>query len=470
MTRFRDSLFQRLFAIIAFIASINLALELKGLFLKNGIVPFVLVKEQLEAASIFLPSFFLFQAQDTFIYLVLTTMILVLVLLASHVFRNRFFRASLLLVFYLAYLSFVNFGEPFMSFQWDALLLEMSFLFFLYFFLSQDDDLGKLNIWLFRILVFKLMLMSGLVKLLSGDKVWWDLSALEYHYYTQPLPNFIAFLVHQLPGWFHKLSCIIMFVVELIFPFFIFAGRRLREIAAWAFIVLQVIIFLTGNYGFFNLLTIVLCFSLFSFSETSQKEFKFKASFKYISMVILVLYSVLNLSIVATRFKMPMLFKKPAILYFKSLGALHLANPYGLFAMMTKKRGEIVIQGGRRVPGKLGIEWQDYEFKFKPQKLNAMPMQIAPLQPRLDWQMWFAALSDYKRNPWFVNLVKKLLNNEKDVTVLLAKNPFEKSKPDVIRALYYDYRFNDLDTYWKTKNIWQREYKGVYLKEASLQR
>jgi lipase maturation factor 1 len=472
MSKFRDSLFQRLFAIIASIAILGLGLELKLLFLKNGIVPIETLYFRFNGFSSFLkiPSLFCFLASDWFIWSVLVFAGLSLVILASHIFRNRFIRALFFLIFYICYLSFVNFGEPFMSFQWDALLLESSFLFVIYLFLSQDTKLAKVNIWFFRILVFKLMLMSGLVKIFSGDKSWLDMTALEYHYFSQPLPNFLSFFVHSLPIAFHKLSCLLMFTVELVLPFFIFFGKRLREFAAWAFIVLQVLIFFTGNYGFFNLLTIVLCFSLFDFQSSSQENFKFQKTFRYISVIVLALYGLVSLSLIFSRVKVMPFMLKPAQIYYKTLGRLHICNPYGLFAMMTKKRGEIVIQGGRKIPGEFGVEWKDYKLRYKPQDLKLLPMQIAPLQPRLDWQMWFAALSSYKRNLWFLKLAEKLLNGEKDVTSAFALNPYEGSKPDLIRALYFDYKFNDFSDYLKTKDVWRRTYTKVYLPEVSLKK
>ena len=312
------------------------------------------------------------------------------------------------------------------------------------------------------------MLMSGLVKIFSGDWSWIDCTALNYHYFTQPLPNPLSFFVHQLPKEFHMVSCVLMFIIELIVPFFIFFGRRLRVFAAYAFIGLQVLILLSGNYGFFNLLTLVLCFSLFDFVKVNIGKFRFKKTFKLVSISILVVYSLISSSLILMRMKVPEYFAKPAQLYFKLLGPFHLCNPYGLFAVMTKSRPEIVIQGGKRISAELGIEWKDYKFKYKPGDLKSLPMQIAPLQPRLDWQMWFAALSNYQQNPWFVNLARKLLENDPDVTNLLAVNPFKESRPDMIRALIFDYEFNKLDEYMKTGEIWKRIYKGVYLPEVSL--
>lgn len=457
---------------MGFIALLGISIEIKGLFLKNGISSFQEIYKNFQEHGINeffkLPSFFVFNAQDYFIYLILIIAFACLIVLASHFFRNRYIRSGFFLIFYLCYLSFVNFGEPFMSFQWDALLLEASFLFFIYFFFSQDLELARLNIWLFRLLVFKLMFMSGLVKLLSGDLVWQDFSALKYHYFTQPLPSLSSFFVHQLPALFHKSACLLMFVIELIFPFFIFFGKKFRELAAWSFIVLQVIIFCTGNYGFFNLLTIVLCFSLFDFKSGLDQKYILHRTYKYFSWTILVLYTLVSLSLICSRIKMPEILLQPAKIYYKTLGRFHACNPYGLFAMMTKKRGEIVIQAGRQIPGELGVEWQDYKFKYKPQDLKRLPSQIAPLQPRLDWQMWFAALSDYRRNPWFLKLAEKLLYAEKDVLDLFANKPFNGQKPDFIRALYFDYSFNDFQSYLKTKDVWQRDYQGVYLKQVSL--
>ena len=169
---------------------------------------------------------------------------------------------------WLFYLSLTVAGQDFLGFQWDNLLLEAGFL--LIFLVPHPFKIqfkpsvrpSIVVIWLFRWLLFRLMFESGMVKLLSGDPNWSHLTALTYHYWTQPLPNMISWYANQWPLWFQKLSCGILFGIEIFSPFLIFGGCWCRLIAFFAITGLQLIIILTGNYCFFNLLAIGLCLTL----------------------------------------------------------------------------------------------------------------------------------------------------------------------------------------------------------------
>ena len=136
---------------------------------------------------------------------------------------------------------------------------------------------------------------------------------------------------------------------------------------------------------------------------------------------------------------------------------------YGLFENMTPTRPEIILQGSND-----GQTWEDYEFKYKPGDLQRRPPFVAPFQPRLDWQMWFAALSPLDQNRWFVSLANKLLTNSPPVVALLARNPFPQAPPKYIRALLFQYHFTDPATRRATGQWWRRDYLGVYLPELSL--
>ena len=438
MLKFREYIFQQLFAVVCFIATLNLVIESEGLFLQGGLVAV--------------------DKPNSFVYMLFMLMFLVSILLFINIYKNRYYKAALFAVYYFCYIFFVKHGEPFMSFQWDALLLETCFLSFLYYLLTPKYQLGEIAVWFFRILVFKLMLMSGIAKLASGDKTWLDCTAMNFHYFTQPLPTWSSFFVHNLPEIFHKISCFLMFVIELVLPFFIFTTRPLREFAAWAFIALQVIIFLTGNYGFFNILTAILCISLFDFKSFTDKEDTALKINRFILLGILGLYAFVSLSLIPMRSSLPIAFKKPGAFYLHNFGQHYLSSPYGLFAVMTKKRGEIVLQGLNEKN-----EWLPYEFHHKPQDLKRLPNQVAPFQPRVDWQMWFAALGNYKRNPWLIKLCQELLFGNKKMHAFFKDNPFKDKPPLAIRALYFDYKFNDFDTYFRTKEFWRREYVGQYL-------
>src|SRR5205085_6930140 len=190
---------------------------------------------------------------------------------------------SLLLIFGIApalslvglvlfYLSFVAVSDasfnPFLAFQWDILLIETGFLAI---FLAPwrlwpkrgiDPPVSRAALFLLKLLLFKLMFMSGVVKLTCGEDSWWNLTALDYHYWSQPLPTVIGWWADQHAEWFKKFSVAFSLVVEIIVPFFIWAPRRLRLIACALLIFLQLTIGATGNYNFFNLLTIALCLLL----------------------------------------------------------------------------------------------------------------------------------------------------------------------------------------------------------------
>jgi hypothetical protein len=357
---------------------------------------------------------------------------------------------------YILYLSIVAAGQEFMSFQWDMLLLEAGFLAI---FLGSN-----ITVWLYRFLVFRLMLMSGTVKLSSGDRTWHSLTALNFHYQTQPLPTPIAWYAQQLPEWFHRLSCVGVFAIEIFIPFLIFAPRRIRHFAAWCLIALQVLILLTGNYAFFNCLTIAMC--LFLFDDRAlprQVPGKIQAGFSpkivAIAAAVIVLFGFTELYTHFTERPVPV-----ATGLMELTAPFGIVNGYGLFAVMTTQRLEIIIEGSND-----GVEWRAYEFPYKPGNVRRAPPWVAPHQPRLDWQMWFAALSNYRANPWFVALVGRLLEGSPDVLRLLAFNPFPSKPPNQIRAVVYEYRFTDANTKRQTGAWWAREPVGRYIPPVTLQ-
>ena len=362
------------------------------------------------------------------------------------------------------YLSLLGIGGPFLSFQWDILLLETGFLSIFLAplnarvqLMSRGTSLGVIR-FLLKLLLFKLLFLSGLVKLASHDAAWGGLTALRYHYETQPLTPWTAWYVHQMPAWFQTASCFLMFGVELVVPFFIFFPRRIRHLSARILIGFQLLIILTGNYTFFNLLTIALCMLLFDDSarpgKISQKLEKWNTlpSRKVLAwprvitgtIAILVLLAALGVAD----------FLRPFFIY----------NRYGLFAIMTTQRPEIVLEGSNDKK-----EWLPYEFKWKPGDLNRRPAFVAPHQPRLDWQMWFAALGNYRQNDWFIGLCRRLLEGSPDVLRLLEKDPFPDQPPRYIRAVVYRYHFTDPDERKRTGAWWRRELKGPYCPVLSLE-
>lgn len=387
---------------------------------------------------------------------------------------------SLVLLF-VFYLSLTIAGQTFLSFQWDILLLETGFL--AIFFApvrwrltgGRDVPISRVGHFLLKLLLFKLMVMSGVVKLTSGDDSWWNLTALDYHYWTQPLPTVLGWWAHQGPEWLKQFSTFFVLVVESVVPFFIWASRRVRHIACALLIFLQVLIALTGNYCFFNLLTIALCLLLIDDAAFKLPEDRASArpktalravlrpSMRWPAVAVLLVTLPVNAMLIFSAFKPRTAWPRPIAMLGECVEPFRIVNGYGLFRVMTKSRPEIILEGSAD-----GIEWLPYEFKWKPGDVTQPPHWVAPHQPRLDWQMWFAALGTYRQNPWFVRLAVSLLENNPNVTALLFRNPFPKEPPRYIRATLYDYHFTSRDEHKTTGAWWKRERQGEYLPPISL--
>lgn len=383
-----------------------------------------------------------------------------------------------LILLWFLYLSLATVGQDFLSFQWDGLLLEAGFLAIFVAPLQLLPRLAtaappsRVALWLLRLLLFKLMFSSGCVKLASQDPNWRNLTALTFHYHTQPLPTWLAWYAQQLPLWFQKTSCATLFAIEIGAPFLIFGPRRIRFLGAAAIAFLQVLILLTGNYTFFNFLTLTLCLLLlddFAFLNLlpSKAARRFAPNpkgmwprFVTIPVAIIVL-AISSFQIVsALGFSSNLL--QPIASFDAQIAPLRTVNSYGLFAVMTTTRDEIIVQGSDD-----GTTWLDYEFKYKPGDLNQRPAFVAPFQPRLDWQMWFAALGSYQQNPWFENFCERLLEGSAPVLALLQKNPFPRHPPRFIRAELYEYRFTTPAERRSSGAWWHREPVGEYLPPAA---
>jgi predicted DCC family thiol-disulfide oxidoreductase YuxK len=448
-------IFVRMLALIYAIAFGSLIGQITGLLGVHGILP---VGEYLKAVAesagparfYYVPTVFWINASDS----ALLTVCWVGVAIAVIVLAGFFERAGLAILFVL-YLSLSSAGQEFLSFQWDALLIETGFLAI---FLGNS----RVVVWLFRWLLFRLMFLSGAVKLLSHDPSWRALTALSYHYWTQPLPNRISWYMAQMADWFQKLSTVVVLGVELVIPFLIFAPRRIRIFAAWCLLGLQALIFLTGNYTFFNLLAVAMCVFLFD-----DRDFEWKFRWPLIntdkrgSNVVVVVVAVFILAIGVSR--MVETFLNVPVFIVKYTAPFEVVNSYGLFAVMTTERPEISVEGSMD-----GENWLPYSFRYKPGNLARAPRWAAPYQPRLDWQMWFAALGNYRENPWFVNFAVRLLEGSPEVKGLLEADPFGGRSPRYIRAMLYDYTFTDWDERRKTGNWWKRDAKGQYLPPVGL--
>jgi predicted DCC family thiol-disulfide oxidoreductase YuxK len=379
-------------------------------------------------------------------------------------------RSSLGICF-LLYLSLQATARDFLGFQWDVLLLESGFIGIL--------AVGgrPIAVWLARLTMFRFMFMGGMVKLLSGDPSWRDFTALDWHFYTQPLPNPLSWYMQNAPEWIRHLLTGGTLAVEIFLPVLIFLPRRLRQVAAFAFIVLELTIGATGNYNFFNLLTIVLCLFLFddqAFARVLPRRLfgRFAArppAHRRGAMAVAtgVLCAVLIVCGAALTFSRATLRPYPSLIWpiYTVAENLRLVGSYGPFAVMTKQRNEIVIEGTAD-----GTNWLAYELPYKPQALDQRPKQVAPHQPRVDWQLWFAALSSYQSQGWFTSLALRLLEGSDDVEALFSVNPFPDEPPVAIRAELYRYRFTTPEERAETGNWWIREYRSEYMPMIRLRR
>jgi len=366
------------------------------------------------------------------------------------------------------YLSLLYAGQTFMTYQWDTFLLETGFLALVLSFAASP------GIWLLRWLLFRFMFMSGVVKLLSGDPNWWNLSALSYHFLTQPLPTPLAWYAAHLPSGALELFTAGTFVIELILPFLIFCPRRLRFFAAFGILSLQVCIFATGNYNWFNLQTMLLCLTLFDDAALQailpRRLIRLlpargengvpRRTTKIAVGTLAVLIVFCSLVQMDARFGG----SPPAVALAidRLIEPLRVVNGYGLFAVMTTTRDEIVVEGSND-----GVEWREYEFRYKPGEITRSPGWNVPQQPRLDWQMWFAALDDRQPPPWFWSFARRLLENEPTVTALLEKNPFPDKPPVYLRAKFYEYSYSDSDEHVKGQ-WWDRKLLGLYMPPVRL--
>jgi hypothetical protein len=380
------------------------------------------------------------------------------------------------------YLSLVSVGQIFFDFQWDALLLESTLvaIFLVPWTLRRTQngyDPAGLARYLAWWLLFRLMFLSGTVKLTSGDPTWRHLTALNFHYQTQPLPTPVAWFAQQLPGWFQVGSCALMFVVELAAPLCFIAPRRIRHVGALALIALQLLIAASGNYAFFNLLSIGLCLTCldddwwrarhWGVGYTGSGNGAGRAARTQVRATALRWFAAFSVGVTffeSAAAVSPGAANSPLVrLVANGVGPLRSFNDYGLFAVMTVERPELVIEGSDD-----GHDWREYSLPYKPGDLSRRPPWVAPHQPRLDWQLWFAALSPPESNHWVGTLCEKLLTGNPAVIGLFSQNPFPDHPPRYLRVVRYRYEFTGRAERQRTGNWWRRTPIDFYIPPVAL--
>jgi hypothetical protein len=386
--------------------------------------------------------------------------------------------AAVFAVLWLLYLSLIHVGQVFYSFGWEILLLEVGFLAI---FLAPPTHFRPLAaspvpvpvIWLLRWLAFRLMFGAGLIKI-RGDACWTDLTCLQFHYETQPNPSPLSWYFHQLPPVFHSGGVLFNHFVELIVPWGVFGPRKVRHVAGALLVAFQVTLILSGNLSFLNWLTIGVCLSCFDddgFSRLVPARFRAAVERRLDAARAPVLESKLRrgitwglVAIVAVLSLNPvvnMLSTRQAMN--ASFEPFHLVNTYGAFGSVTRERNEIVLEGTDDDVLDEHTEWKEYEFRCKPGDMARRPCLITPYHYRLDWQMWFAALGDYRSQPWILRLIWELLEGNRTVAGLLERDVFPERPPRYVRARLYRYQFStDRGLGW-----WRRELVGEYLRPLS---
>lgn len=477
----------RCFALVHFTAFLSYAVQLLALNGAQGVVPTI---ELLNEAAVqlgpdcvfYLPTLAWLDGSDQFLLCIAYGGVIASLFVLAGILTGPF-----LILLAVLWLSLVNGGGEFTGFQSDGMLVEATFLTLFFapwqFFephlpvpLRWRRQIAPplVAIWLLRFLLFRLMFAAGAVKLLSGDPTWADLTALQYHFETQPIPTPLAWYVHQLPPPVLKFGVIATLVSELVAPVLIFTTRNLRYVAAVLMSALHVMILLTGNYTFLNWLAICLCIPVLDdrpfmriLPSSLQKRILESQREPASNMV--------RRNLIAGAACFPLLFM--AIGQFLiSIGgrgvipqfvremivagsSFHLADRYGMFAVMTTKRPEVVFEGSND-----GKHWSAYEFKYKvDDDLKKAPPVVAPHMPRLTWRLWFAAMGPLEDSKWVLGLAMRILEGSRIIKGFFSYDPFPNDPPKYIRAFVYDYHFTNWDEKNKTGNWWWRDNKRVFL-------
>jgi hypothetical protein len=324
-----------------------------------------------------------------------------------------------------------------------------------------------LGVWALRLLAMRFLFLSGWVKLASGDASWWTRSALEYHFETQPLPGPLSWWAHQLPDGLLAAVTTAILAIELLLPLALIAPRRLRALAGLVYIAFQLAIVATGNYNFFNLLTMVLALSLLDDRALGLgargpglAPARGLRGFGVAGLVLVSSFGLLQTArVMAPESASGLL--RPVL---AAGERLHLASGYGVFAVMTERRDELVIEGSLD-----GEDWRAYGHRWKPDDPHRRPPQVAPHQPRLDWQLWFAALSRPRDTPWVNRLLIRLSQRSAPVEDLFASVPFaEGERPRFFRIRRVRYGFTTPAQRERTGRWWSTRDAGLWMRPVEV--
>jgi hypothetical protein len=448
--------------LVAFLVALNQFRVLCG---EHGLLPIQRFVRQVPFHEA--PSLFYLAPRDWFLMLAAWAGILLsaIAVLGISERYGTWFSMLVWALIWVLYLSFVNTGQIFYGFGWESILLEACFL--AIFLGASRTTPQEIPLWLVRWLLFRVMFGAGLIKL-RGDPCWRNLTCLNWHYETQPIPNPLSWYLHWGSSWSHQGGVLLTHFSELIVPFGYFLPQPFATVAGIITIIFQGLIIVSGNLSWLNFLTLVLAFvtiddKFWTFLLRFQPQFTFAPT----SLEIYAQYAIAAVTVLLS---IPVVFNMLSARQMMNFNynPFHLVGTYGAFGSVTKPRFEVVVEGTEA--GELGANtpWQEYGFKGKPTDVQQRPRQIAPYHLRLDWLMWFAAMSNYYDHPWFMAFAAKLLEADKPTLSLLARDPFAGRKPQYVRALLYEYHFTTLAERKRTGNWWTRTYAGIYLQPVSL--
>ena len=458
-------LLERGIGVICLLAFLVAANQFKPLLGARGLLPVRLFVKQVpfrDAPSLF----YLLPRDGAFLTAAWLGVLLSCLVISGLAARHTWLSVATWLTIYLLYLSFVNVGQTFYAFGWESILLEACF--FAIFLGGAKTVSQPIPIWLFRWLLFRIMFGAGLIKL-RGDSCWRDLTCLNYYYETQPMPNPLSWFFHWAPQWLNKGGVLWNHFAELLVPFAYFLPQPIAGLAGIITIAFQLTIIASGNLSWLNWLTLFLAFStldakflsgLISLrSPTFTPPHPMLGWFHYAIAALVVLMSI---PVVANMVSARQIMNT-------SFNSLHLVGTYGAFGSITRPRYEVIVEGTDDEASLSTARWREYQFKGKPGALNYRPAQVAPYHLRLDWLMWFAAMSDYRDYPWFVNFVAKLLEGDAAVLSLLRENAFPHHPPRYVRATLYEYHFTTPEEHHRTGNWWTRTMTRPYFPAVSLE-
>ncbi|MGW5456852.1 lipase maturation factor family protein [Nocardia sp. NPDC003979] len=445
-------IFQRGLAVIYAVAFLTAALQFRALLGERGMLPIPRFLERSSWRQS--PSLFHLRYSDRLFAAVSWAGVVLAVAVAAGLADAVPLWAAVLLWFalWVLYLSIVNVGQLWYGFGWESLLLEAGFLAI---FLGNDTIAPPLLVLLAaRWLLFRVEFGAGLIKL-RGDPCWRDLTCLYYHHETQPMPGPLSWFFHHLPKPLHKVEVAANHFAQLVVPFGLFAPQPVASIAAAIVIVTQLWLVLSGNFAWLNWVTLLLAATALSLpggqSAPAAPGWFVGVCIAYVALVVVASYRPVRNML------------SPNQQMNASFDPLHLVNTYGAFGSIGRTRYEIVLEGTDDTHLTDDTVWREYAFKGKPGDPRRMPRQFAPYHLRLDWLMWFAAISPAYARSWALPLAARLLRNDPDTLRLLGPNPFPDAPPHYVRAHLYEYEFSTPAELFGQRIWWRRTLIGEFL-------